>query len=112
MTALFEAAEDCHNGRDATDATPKKLRGEVARGLLVYPGQCQSLTIQGFIMHSKRRALAILAGLLIIATLPSQAAPARFYKWQGDDRIVCAQTSPGPGWTRMNGSYIKADCSI
>ncbi|KFE48856.1 MULTISPECIES: hypothetical protein [Pseudomonas] len=44
--------------------------------------------------------------------LLAQAAPAHYYKWQGDSRIVCAQTSPGPGWKRLKGHFIKADCSI
>jgi hypothetical protein len=60
-------------------------------------------------MRFHRCTLALLASLLIVT---AHAAPARYYKWQGDDRIVCAQTSPGPGWTRMNGSFIKSDCSI
>lgn len=63
-------------------------------------------------MQLQRYRLAMLAGLLIATALPSQAGPARYYKWQGDDRIVCAQTSPGPGWTRLNGSFIKSDCSM
>lgn len=44
--------------------------------------------------------------------LLSQADPAHYYKWQGDSRIVCAQASPGPGWKRLKGHFIKADCSI
>lgn len=44
--------------------------------------------------------------------LLAQAAPAHYYKWQGDSRIVCAQSSPGPGWKRLKGHFIKADCSI
>lgn len=63
-------------------------------------------------MHLQHFTRAMLAGLILASALPSQAAPARYHKWQGDDRIVCAQTSPGPGWTRMNGSFIKSDCSI
>lgn len=60
-------------------------------------------------MRLHRYALALLAGLLITT---AHAAPARYYKWQGDDRIVCAQTSPGPGWMKLKGSYVKSDCSI
>jgi hypothetical protein len=63
-------------------------------------------------MFFHRCALTVLAGVLIASTFIAQAAPARYYKWQGDNRVVCAQTSPGPGWMRMNGSYIKADCSL
>ncbi|RRV07444.1 hypothetical protein EGJ27_12250 [Pseudomonas sp. v388] len=60
-------------------------------------------------MGLHRWLLALFAGLLITCAV---AAPARYYKWQGDDRIVCAQTSPGPGWVKMNGSFVKSDCSI
>ncbi|WNW11157.1 hypothetical protein RRX38_08315 [Pseudomonas sp. DTU_2021_1001937_2_SI_NGA_ILE_001] len=49
---------------------------------------------------------------LLCAALVTEAAPARYYKWQGADRVVCAQTSPGWGWKRLNGSYVKSDCSI
>jgi len=54
--------------------------------------------------------IACFASTLICAT--SQAAPARYYKWQGTDRVVCAQTSPGEGWKRLKGSFVKSDCSI
>ena len=50
--------------------------------------------------------------LMTLTPLTSHAAPARYYKWQGDSRIVCAQTSPGPGWKRLNGWFIKSDCSV
>ncbi|KPW45128.1 hypothetical protein ALO95_00429 [Pseudomonas syringae pv. antirrhini] len=51
------------------------------------------------------------ASLMTFALL-CQAAPAHYYRWQGDSRIVCAQTSPGPGWTRLKGHFVKSDCSI
>lgn len=51
------------------------------------------------------------ANLMTFALL-CQAAPAHYYRWQGDSRIVCAQTSPGPGWTRLKGHFVKSDCSI
>lgn len=54
----------------------------------------------------------LVATSLITCALLAQAAPARYYKWQGSDRVVCAQTSPGHGWIRLNGFYVKADCSI
>ncbi|WP_342655902.1 hypothetical protein [Pseudomonas sp. F3-2] len=40
------------------------------------------------------------------------AAQAPYYLWQGKDRTVCAQTSPGKGWTRVSNAFVKADCSI
>ncbi|QHF04230.1 MULTISPECIES: hypothetical protein [Pseudomonas syringae group] len=56
--------------------------------------------------------LGIVTASLATLALLAQAAPAHYYKWQGDSRIVCAQTSPGPGWTRLKGHFIKSDCSI
>ncbi|KTB81045.1 hypothetical protein ACTAB9_19495 [Pseudomonas syringae] len=56
--------------------------------------------------------VGIAAASLTTFVLLAQAAPAHYYKWQGDSRIVCAQTSPGPGWKRLKGHFIKADCSI
>ncbi|MDR2786852.1 MAG: hypothetical protein LBD06_00570 [Candidatus Accumulibacter sp.] len=44
-------------------------------------------------------------------TLSAGAAPAPWYKWRsatGD--TVCAQTSPGPGWFRLEASYVDARC--
>ena len=41
-----------------------------------------------------------------------EAAPAPYYLWQGAKRTVCAQTSPGHGWTRISAAYVKSDCSI
>ncbi|WP_201004733.1 hypothetical protein [Pseudomonas cichorii] len=63
-------------------------------------------------MRFRARLLASIAALLMISPLLAQAAPAPYYRWQGDSRIVCAQTSPGPGWKRLNGSFIKSDCSV
>ncbi len=40
------------------------------------------------------------------------AAPAPYYLWQGHSKTLCAQTSPGYGWTRMGGPYVKSDCSM
>jgi len=43
---------------------------------------------------------------------PAGAAPAHWYLWasQHDDRRICTQTSPGPGWTRVAGPYRDARC--
>lgn len=40
------------------------------------------------------------------------AAPAPYFLWQGAHRTVCAQTSPGKGWTRISAAHVKSDCSI
>ncbi|MFJ4145714.1 hypothetical protein [Pseudomonas sp. NPDC089734] len=63
-------------------------------------------------MHCRKRVLTLATACLMSCTLLAQAAPARYYKWQGQDMIICAQTSPGPGWKRLNGSFVKSDCSI
>jgi len=63
-------------------------------------------------MKALASLLPIIAAALILVSATSQAAPARYYKWQGADRIVCAQTSPGEGWKRLKGYFVKADCSI
>lgn len=63
-------------------------------------------------MNARTRFTLIIATLLALGSAASQARSAPYYKWQGADRVVCAQTSPGEGWTRLNGSFIKPDCSL
>ncbi|MDR2614073.1 MAG: hypothetical protein LBC91_01930 [Candidatus Accumulibacter sp.] len=51
------------------------------------------------------------AALFLALTLPAGAAPAPWYKWQsvtGD--WVCAQTSPGSGWVRLEVAYVDPRC--
>ncbi|WP_296182471.1 hypothetical protein [Pseudomonas sp. UBA1879] len=52
--------------------------------------------------------------LLTLAALSASAiaAPAPYYWWQGQHTTICAQTSPGKGWTRISGAFVKSDCSI
>ncbi|WP_156116571.1 hypothetical protein [Massilia sp. 9096] len=40
------------------------------------------------------------------------AAPAPWYQWRSkiDARLVCAQTSLGPGWEQASGPYRDAHC--
>jgi len=56
-----------------------------------------------------RLALALLFCTCSAITL---AAPAHYWIWQGKDKTFCAQTSPGKGWTRIAGPYVKSDCSM
>jgi hypothetical protein len=63
-------------------------------------------------MKARAGLTLILASLLAMTAISAQAQTARYYKWQGTDRVVCAQTSPGKGWMRLQGSFIKSDCSI
>ncbi|EPJ86282.1 MULTISPECIES: hypothetical protein [Pseudomonas] len=63
-------------------------------------------------MNSRIGLTLIIATLLVLGPMSAHAQTARYYKWQGADRVVCAQTSPGKGWTRLHGAFIKSDCSI
>jgi hypothetical protein len=54
-------------------------------------------------------ALALPTGLCASLALAEQA---RYYWWQGKHQTLCAQTSPGKGWTRLSGAFVKSDCSI
>ena len=49
---------------------------------------------------------------LIACSFAVEAAPAPYFLWRGAHRTVCAQTSPGEGWTRISAAYVKSDCSI
>lgn len=49
--------------------------------------------------------------LFLAVSLPAGAEPAPWYRWQsvtGD--TVCAQTSPGPGWVRLDRTYVDPRC--
>jgi hypothetical protein len=53
--------------------------------------------------------LAIL--LLLTCALVAEARPAPWYRWQSDSGdTVCAQTSPGPGWFRLEVVYVDPRC--
>lgn len=56
-----------------------------------------------------RFALAVASALFAISVL---AAPALWYKWRSklDGKEVCAQTSPGRGWEKVDGPYRDARC--
>lgn len=52
---------------------------------------------------------------IVFALLPAltlHAAPAAWYRWESqlDARRICAQTSPGPAWTRVGGPFRDAAC--
>lgn len=63
-------------------------------------------------MKARTSLILIIASAFLLGATTTQAKPARYYKWQGADRVVCAQTSPGEGWTRLKGYFVKSDCSI
>lgn len=53
----------------------------------------------------------IAMALFLACALPVRAEPAPWYRWQsvtGD--TVCAQTSPGPGWVRLEVTYVDPRC--
>lgn len=56
--------------------------------------------------------LPLALALLLACSNMAVAARAPYYLWQGKDKIVCAQTSPGMGWTKVSRGFVKADCSI
>ncbi len=64
-------------------------------------------------MQARRTLLAtalLLAG--VFASLPAGAEPAPWYLWQStlNNRLVCAQTSPGKGWAQVRGPFRDAGC--
>lgn len=64
-------------------------------------------------VRSLRGHLAIAAGLLSVVCATSFAAPAPWYYWRSvvtADR-VCAQVSPGDGWTQDGGPYKDPRCA-
>ena len=56
------------------------------------------------------KTLLSITGLALLAA--AQAAPAPWYYWRSkvDGHRICAQTSPGPGWTQDSGPYAGANC--
>ena len=53
----------------------------------------------------------IAMALFLACALPAGAEPAPWYRWQGaTGDIVCAQTSPGPGWVRLEMTYVDPRC--
>ena len=58
---------------------------------------------------------ALLASLLTAGLLlspPARAKPASWHLWQSmlTGKRICAQTSPGKGWTRLGGPFRDAGC--
>ena len=56
--------------------------------------------------------LSFILALLFACATVAVAAPAPYYLWQGKHKTVCAQTSPGKGWTRVSAAFVKSDCSV
>lgn len=62
-------------------------------------------------MNFPPKPALLLAALLFACAQPSGARPAPWYRWQSESGdMVCAQTSPGPGWFRLNVVYIDPRC--
>lgn len=52
---------------------------------------------------------ALFLGFLSIS--PASAGPSPWYKWQSvTGEIVCAQTSPGAAWIRLDKTYVDPRC--
>jgi hypothetical protein len=56
--------------------------------------------------------LPLALALLLACSTVAVAAQAPYYLWQGKHRTVCAQTSPGKGWTKVSRGFVKSDCSV
>jgi hypothetical protein len=59
------------------------------------------------------RIFSGLIGLAVaLAATAGSAQPAPWYKWRSklNDKIFCAQTSPGSGWALDSGPYKDARC--
>ena len=54
--------------------------------------------------------MALVAALLLCSA--ALAAPAPWYYWRShiNGTRICAQTSPGPGWTQDEGPFADAGC--
>ncbi|MDR0577133.1 MAG: hypothetical protein LBI87_06265 [Candidatus Accumulibacter sp.] len=58
------------------------------------------------------KRFGLFAAALSLALAPlAGARPAPWYKWQSvTGGTVCAQTSPGPGWVRLDIVYLDPRC--
>ena len=54
----------------------------------------------------------IAAALFLLWASTAVAEPAPWYRWQSvvTGETVCAQTSPGPGWTRLDAVFVDPKC--
>lgn len=55
----------------------------------------------------------IALGMVCVAwSLTALAAPAPWHQWSSrlNGALVCAQTSPGPGWAHARGPFKEAGC--
>ena len=86
------------------------VRGAIiaASGLLTFYQRETVMRLRTALLGSRAALLFMIA---TCSTL-SLAAPAPYYLWQGKHKTVCAQTSPGKGWTKVSGGFVKSDCSI
>jgi hypothetical protein len=58
-----------------------------------------------------KRFQCLAAVLSLAFALPSEAAPAPWYRWRSiAGETVCAQTSPGEGWVRLDVVYVDPRC--
>ena len=58
------------------------------------------------------KTVRYLSGSALLLAMSLHAQPAPWYRWtsQLDGRVVCLQTSPGPGWERSSGPYDNPAC--
>lgn len=60
----------------------------------------------------KRCLRPLAAALLALCAGQLAAEPAPWYQWRSkvDKRLVCAQTTLGPGWEKASGPYQDSHC--
>lgn len=106
VSPVFVAARQQTAGFLQVDGSERQKTLHGVRNLQRFVNSLQSLrkTVMGL-----RIALLL---TLIAGSFAAWAAPAPYFLWQGAHRTVCAQTSPGEGWTRISAAYVKSDCSI
>jgi hypothetical protein len=64
-------------------------------------------------VNLQHAAQKVLMGLVLIgAASITIAMPAPWFMWQSklDGKLVCTQTSPGPGWLKLSGPFVDARC--
>jgi hypothetical protein len=63
------------------------------------------------VMSVRIRLLIGMVASLLVTALPTQAAPAPWYKWQGATRTLCLQSVPAASTLkRIGGPYRDSDC--
>jgi hypothetical protein len=65
------------------------------------------------IMAKNSFAVFLIMILMMLFTLTASGGPAPWYKFKSKvtGKVECLQTSPGPGWEKLPGSYKDSHCT-